>query len=107
MFEDLLSRHGLSLDRLHGFLCVVEAGNISQAAAGDPVKQSQLSRQIRDLEAFFGVELTHRRGKSIAISAEGLRLAALIRQHLRARWMISGWSKSASCGRSHSVPRRA
>lgn len=84
MFEDLLSRHGLSLDRLHGFLSVAEAGNISRAAAGDPVKQSQLSRQIRDLEAFFGVELTHRRGKSIAISAEGLRLAALIRQHLRA-----------------------
>lgn len=83
MFEELFARSGLSLDRLRSFLLVANAGSIIQAAGGDPVRQSLFSRQIRELEEFFGVELTERRGKAIAISPAGVRLAALIREQLQ------------------------
>lgn len=83
MFENLFSRSGLSLDRLRSFLQVAEAGSIVKAAQGDPVRQSLISRQIRELEEFFGAELTERRGKAIAISPAGERLAGLIREQLQ------------------------
>lgn len=83
MFENLLARSGLSLDRLRNFLLVAEAGSISKAAQDDVVRQSLFSRQIRELEAFFGTQLTERRGKGIVISAAGRRLAMLVRESLQ------------------------
>ena len=79
-FERLFAVSGLSLDRLRTFLRVVEAGNLSKAALGDPTKQSQFSRQIKEMEAFFGVALTRRVGRRIEITEEGNRLALLIRR---------------------------
>jgi len=79
MNKELFSEHGLSLDRLKSFLDVVEAGSIVKAAAGDTNRQSQYSRQIKELEVFFGAELTKRRGRRIEITEEGERLARLIR----------------------------
>ena len=79
-FERLFDVSGLSLDRLRTFLRVVEAGNLSNAASGDPTKQSQFSRQIKELEAFFGVALTRRVGRRIEITDEGKRLALVIRR---------------------------
>ncbi|MEX1114753.1 MAG: LysR family transcriptional regulator [Akkermansiaceae bacterium] len=79
-FERLFDVSGLSLDRLRTFLRVVEAGNLSKAASGDPTKQSQFSRQIKELEAFFGVALTRRVGRRIEITEEGRRLALMIRR---------------------------
>ena len=61
-FDSLLSISGLSLDRMRSFLMVAESGNLSKAAKGDVTKQSQFSRQIKDLEGFFGVALTKRVG---------------------------------------------
>jgi DNA-binding transcriptional LysR family regulator len=83
MFDSLFSRGGLSLDRLRSFLEVAEAGAIAKAAKGDLSRQALMSRQIRELEEFFGAELTLRRGKSLGISPAGLRLANLIREHFR------------------------
>ena len=83
MFESLLERGGLSLDRLRNFLAVADAGTISKAAPGDLNRQSLISRQIRELEEFFGAELTAKRGKSIAITEAGLRLAGVVRTSLR------------------------
>lgn len=83
MFEDLFSRSGLSLDRLRSFLEMAEAGSIARAAPGDLNRQSQISRQVRDLEEFFGAELTVRRGKTLALSEAGYRLAMLIRAQFR------------------------
>lgn len=40
---------GMSLERLDAFLAVLEAGGIARAAPGQPVRQSQLSRQISEL----------------------------------------------------------
>lgn len=82
-FDRLFSLSGLSLDRLRSFLQVAEAGNLSKAAQGDPTRQSQFSRQIKELEAFFGVALTRRVGRRIEITDEGRRLAMLIHQQFR------------------------
>jgi DNA-binding transcriptional LysR family regulator len=78
----LLEKGGLSLDRLHSFCRVAEAGGLSNAAEGDPGKLSLYSRQIRELEEFFGVELKRRQGKAIVITEAGRRLAQLTRRHL-------------------------
>jgi len=75
MFEELLSVGGLSLDRLKNFCAVAEAGGIARVADGDPAKQSLYSRQIRELEQFFGVELTRRKGKGIELTEAGRDLA--------------------------------
>jgi DNA-binding transcriptional LysR family regulator len=83
MFDHLFSRSGLSLDRLRGFLAFAEAGSIARAAPNDLSRQSQLSRQIGELEAYFGAELTHRRGKSLMLTTAGKRLAVLIREQLQ------------------------
>ena len=82
-FERLFDVSGLSLDRLRTFLRVVEAGNLSKAASGDPTRQSQFSRQIKEMEAFFGVALTRRVGRRIEITDEGKRLGLIIRRQFR------------------------
>jgi DNA-binding transcriptional LysR family regulator len=84
MFRDLLSSSGLSLDRLNSFCAVAEAGGVTKAAGGDPNRQSQFSRQINELEAFFGTELTRRQGTGIVLSAAGVRLAKIAREALSA-----------------------
>ena len=81
-YSSLLSKGGLSLDRLHNFCLIAEAGGLTRAAGGDPGKLSLFSRQIRDLEEFFGVELKRRHGKGIVITDAGRRLAQLTRAHL-------------------------
>lgn len=80
-FERLFSLSGLSLDRLRSFLAVAEAGNLAKAAQSDPTRQSQYSRQVKELESYFGVPLTRRVGRRIEITAEGRQLATIIRRH--------------------------
>lgn len=106
-FERLFDVSGLSLDRLRTFLRVVEAGNLSNAASGDPTKQSQFSRQIKELEAFFGVALTRRVGRRIEITDEGHRLALMIRRQFGElddfRESMAGRSVSVRIGSQGSV----
>lgn len=83
MFENLLSRSGISLDRLETFCRVAETGGITKAAGGDPVRQSLYSRQIRELEEFFGAELKRRHGKGIVLTEAGRELARLARAQLK------------------------
>lgn len=83
MIDDLFSKGGLSLDRLRGFMQMAEAGSIAKAAPGKPNRQSQISRQIRELELFFATELTRRKGKTLSLSTAGERLALLIREQLQ------------------------
>lgn len=83
MFEKLFSERGLSLDRLRVLVEIHDAGSISQAAPGDLVRQSQYSRQLRELSEFFGCEVAQRRGKLLKLTARGARLAELARTHLR------------------------
>jgi len=81
MFEKLFEHSGLSMDRLRTLCEVVEVGGIANAAPGDPARQSLYSRQIRELESFFGVELLRRRGKGIEITVAGNDLAIAARDH--------------------------
>jgi DNA-binding transcriptional LysR family regulator len=81
-YQKLFLRGGLSMDRLRNFCHVAEAGGLTRAAEGDPGRMSLYSRQIKELEAFFGVELTRRVGKTMAITEAGRRLATLARGYL-------------------------
>lgn len=84
MFSELLQQGGLSFDRLQSFCLVAEAGGVTKAAKGDPARQSLYSRQIRELEEFFGVELIRRKGRGITLTAAGANLHVIVREHFAA-----------------------
>ncbi len=79
MFGKLFAESGLSLDRLRALLAVAAAGSIVKATDGDPVKQSQYSRQIKELEDFFRIQLVERQGKGIRLTSHGRELARISR----------------------------
>ncbi len=79
MFERLFAESGLSLDRLKALLEVGATGSIAKAAGGDPVRQSQYSRQIKELEDFFRAKLIERHGKGSRLTANGKELARISR----------------------------
>lgn len=83
MFEELLSQNGLSLDRLKNFCLVAETGGISRACNGNASKQALISRQIRELETFFGADLIRRKGSGIELTASGIELASQARLHFQ------------------------
>ncbi len=93
MYPKLFARTGLSLERLHSFLSVADAGSIAKAAGADTVRQSQYSRQIGELEEFFGARLTRRQGRSLVLTSSGKELAALIRAQFDG---LDGFLKSAT-----------
>jgi len=79
MFERLFAESGLSLDRLRALVEVGAAGSMVRAAGGDPARQSQYSRQIKELEDFFQTGLVERHGKGIRLTASGRELARISR----------------------------
>lgn len=79
MFSKLFAESGLSLDRLKALLAVGAAGSIVKATGGDPVKQSQYSRQIKELEEFFRIKLVERHGKGIRLTSNGKELSRISR----------------------------
>ena len=79
MFQKLFAESGLSLDRLKSLLEVGVAGSIVKAAGGDPVRQSQYSRQIKELEDFFRTKLVERQGKGMRLTPSGRELARISR----------------------------
>ncbi|HEY1082331.1 MAG TPA: LysR family transcriptional regulator [Prosthecobacter sp.] len=107
MFENLFSKSGLTLDRMRSFMQMAQAGSIAKAAPEDTNRQSQISRQIRELEQFFGAQLTRRRGKTLSLSPAGERLATLIREQLQDledfRLEQAGQAKAFSIGTGASV----
>jgi DNA-binding transcriptional LysR family regulator len=82
MQPSVLARSGLSLDRLASFLAVVDAGGIAAAAARDPVRQSQFSRQLKELEEYFGCTLLERRRGVFRLTSAGHELRDLARETL-------------------------
>jgi DNA-binding transcriptional LysR family regulator len=81
---NLLAKSGLSLERLRSLLAFAEAGSIVRAAGGDPVRSSLISRQLRELEEFFEVELVAKRGKGLILTEAGKRLTGLVREQFQA-----------------------
>ena len=83
MYEKLFAEGGLSLDRLRALVEVAASDGIARAAPDDPVRQSQYSRQIRELEDFFRVKLLERVGKGVQLTSNGKELARISRFFLR------------------------
>lgn len=79
MFARLLAHSGLSLDRLRALIEVGACGSIVRAAEGDPVRQSQYSRQLKELEEFFQTALVERHGKHVRLTPQGRELARISR----------------------------
>lgn len=77
--DALLSKGGLSLERLATLCRVAEAGGLSKAAAGDISRLSLYSRQLKDLEAFFGVVLTRKVGRTVVLTDTARKLAGRVR----------------------------
>lgn len=67
------------MDRLRALVEVGAHGSIVGAADGDPVRQSQYSRQIKELEDFFRVPLVERHGKGLRLTPTGRELARISR----------------------------
>jgi len=81
MFNELTTRRGFSLERLISFCEVAKAGSITRAADGNASRQSQYSRQIKELESFFDVDLTKKDKRSkdsglLTVHGEKLREVA-------------------------------
>lgn len=95
MTENTLSLSGLSIERLNSFCQIVEAGSVVAAAGRNPTKQSQFSRQIRDLERALGVKLFVREGKRLKLTADGVKLSALTNAYFNALREISGANQGA------------
>jgi DNA-binding transcriptional LysR family regulator len=79
MFGKLFAKSGLSLDRLRALVEVGASGSIVRAAVGDPARQSQYSRQLKELEDFFEMPLVERHGKHLHLTANGRELARISR----------------------------
>ena len=62
---------GNFLQWLRGFYAVAEYGNMSQAAESLHLKQPAVSYLVQCLEAELGVQLFHRRNKSMELTDEG------------------------------------
>src|SRR5439155_3104406 len=84
MFENLFAQSGLSLERLKTFREIVAAGGITAAAGGDSNRQSQFSRQLKELEKYFGAELLKRGRGPVELTDAGQRLYEIIGHTLSA-----------------------
>ncbi len=70
--------------RLEYFLAVVEEGGVTRAAGRLHVAQPSLSQALKTLEAELGLELFHRVGRRLRLSAAGEAFVGPARQVLRA-----------------------
>jgi DNA-binding transcriptional LysR family regulator len=84
MFENLFTQSGLSLERLKTFREIVAAGGITAAAGNDSNRQSQFSRQLKELEHYFGAELLKRGHGPAELTDAGQRLYEIIGHTLSA-----------------------
>jgi len=83
MSRTKLKLKGLSLDRLETLSTIVSQGGITRAAGGDTSKQSQFSRQIAELETWFGINLLDRSSTPIKPTSAALRIAREVDDFLR------------------------
>ena len=89
---------GLSLDRLQTLCLMAEKGGVMAAAAGNPNRQSLYSRQLRELEAFFGAPLVDRSRTPHSLNDLGRRVEKTVRGFLSD---LEGLSKA---GQSTQLP---
>src|SRR5882724_5158018 len=73
----------LDLRPLHLFVQVAEAGSFSKAAATLSIGQPALSREIKELEQRYDVQLLHRNGRGVSLTDAGEQLLAHAKGLLR------------------------
>lgn len=84
MFQSIESAGGFTIERLRTFCRIAESGSIVLAAKGDSTRQSQFSRQVKELEEFFGAKLLERAGKTVRLTDSGRKLAVLAQSFFHA-----------------------
>ena len=106
-YDQLIQQGGLSLERMATLCRVADAGGLSKAAGGDVSRLSLYSRQIKDLESFFGLPLTRKIGRNVVLTKAALDLAAKLRGQFKE---LSAFREKAGIssptlliGASHSV----
>jgi DNA-binding transcriptional LysR family regulator len=72
-----ISQTGISLERIETFCRIAEEGSIAVAADKEPNRQSQYSRQLKDLETAIGSPLFDRKAKPWQLTREGTELLAI------------------------------
>jgi DNA-binding transcriptional LysR family regulator len=82
-YDALIHQGGLSLERLATLCRVADAGGLSRAAGGDVSRLSLYSRQLKDLESFFGAALTRKVGRTVVLTEGAHALAAKVRGQFR------------------------
>jgi DNA-binding transcriptional LysR family regulator len=70
----------MTLVQLRSFIAVVQHGGFTSAARALSISQTTITSQIQALEDEHGVELFHRRGRRVELSAVGMDLLPIARQ---------------------------
>jgi len=71
-----------SYGKLGSLLALAGAESLAAAAESKNRASSSLSRDIKDLESFFGCKLRQNDGRLAQLSAQGIELVHLLRRHL-------------------------
>ncbi len=79
MLPEIVAKNGFSLERLATLCAVIECGSITAAAGPSASRQSQFSRQIKELEEALGARLFDRVGKTLRPTLFGEQLARMSR----------------------------
>lgn len=70
----------MTLIQLRSFIAVVQHGGFTAAARALSISQTTITSQIQALEEEHGVELFHRRGRRVELTAVGIDLLPIARQ---------------------------
>lgn len=79
--REFCKKGGFSMPQLCAFMEVAEAGGIAKAVSATS-RQSLYSRQIGELEKFFGLQLFQNRGKTMVLTDAGEELVRVAREAL-------------------------
>jgi DNA-binding transcriptional LysR family regulator len=69
----------MTATQLRAFLALADAGSFVAAAQATGLSQPAIHRAVRDLEQLIGMSLADRRGRGVALSSAGRRLARHVR----------------------------
>ena len=70
----------MSPTQARAFLAVANAGSFTAAAKALNVSQPTVTTQVKDLETLYGVELFHRHGRGVSLTATGRELLSIVRR---------------------------
>jgi LysR family transcriptional regulator of gallate degradation len=90
----------LTAAQARAFLALVAAGSFVGAASATGLSQPALHRAVRDLEQIWGQPLVERRGRGVAITTAGCRLARAVRlAEVEIAAALATIAGDAQCGR--------